>query len=100
MKETSIRHSFDGRYSRFTILHSSPSDSKNCKIWENVSLQEDVQEEGFLEAKLGDKVTVLEENQGEDKAGLFCSFSFLRGSSPFFFLNLDIDESLHSCFFF
>eukprot|EP00434_Breviolum_minutum_P033227 symbB.v1.2.029401.t1/scaffold3200.1/size61408/3 len=30
-------------------------------------VKEDVQEEGLLEAKLGDKVTVLEEHQGEDK---------------------------------
>lgn len=52
---------------RSTIVDSSPSNSEICKNW-GKCLQEDVQEEGLLEAKLGDKVTVLEEHQGEDKA--------------------------------
>lgn len=42
-------------------------------------LQEDVQEEGLLEAKLGDKVTVLEEHQGEDKAQLMLRISKVVG---------------------
>ena len=49
------------------------------------NLQEDVKvcDEGFLEAKMGDKVTVLEESPGDEKAqplSIGCQPHFFSGN--------------------